>query len=136
MGSPLSYLLTACSGGNNHHAFFFDGVGGWEGGGCPPHTAEAGGDGRPPRPVPLGQSPPLGPPPPRMAHTDHLNVSQCGAQSRPIAVVALGHSLPLTPSCPLKWQCVGNPATKPPQLAPLNGLGDMQVREPKIRALG
>ena len=83
---------------------------------------------------------PFFPPPPLWLlpllgrHTETIFV--CGAQSRLIAAVALGHNLPLAPSRPLTWHCLGNVATRRPQLGPLNGLADIQVREQKIRALG
>ena len=89
--------------------------------------------------TPLGSSPPLPLPPLRLLPLLAWNTKTifvCGARNRPIAAVALGHNLAPTPSRPLTWHGFGNPATRRPQLGPLNGLGDMQVREPKVRAFG
>ena len=71
--------------------------------------------------------------PPLLAwHTNTIFV--CSAQNSPL--VSLGHDLPPTPNRPLIGDRLGTLATRRPQLGPLNGLGDMQVQEPKVRALG
>ena len=59
-----------------------------------------------------------------------------GTQTRPLAAVALGNNLPPKPNRPLTWRCLGTPSTRRPQLGPLNGLGNMQVGESHVRALG
>ena len=63
-------------------------------------------------------------------HTKAIFVG--GAQNCPVAVVAIGYDLPITPNRPLTLDCSRHPATRSPQLGPLEGLGHVQAGESKI----